>query len=65
MSLMPRRDFNVCVDKYTGYYRSGNLSCYDHFLVMRLVQYASKNSLSDIETSQIAVEHKLYHIGIS
>ncbi len=32
---------------------------------MCLAQYASKNSLRNIEASLIAVEHKLYHSGIS
>ena len=65
MSLIPRRDFNTCVARYKGDYRSRNLSCYDQFLVMCLAQYASKNSLCDIEANLIAVEHKLYHSGIS
>ena len=55
MSLIPRRDFNTCVARYKGDYRSRNLSCYDQFLVMCLAQYASKNSLRDIEASLIAV----------
>ena len=59
MSLIPRRDFNTCVARYKGDYRSRNHSCYDQFLVMCLAQYASKNSLRDIEASLIAVEHKL------
>ena len=37
MSLIPRRDFNACVVRYKGDYRSMNLSCYDQFLVMCLV----------------------------
>ena len=65
MSFIPRRDFNACVTRYKGDYRTRNLSCYDQFLVMCLAQYASKNSLRDIEASLIAVEHKLYHSGIS
>lgn len=65
MSFIPRRDFNACVARYKGDYRSRNLSCYDQFLVMCLAQYASKNSLRDIEASLIAIEHKLYHSGIS
>ncbi len=65
VSLIPLRDFNICVARYKGDYRSRNLSCYDQFLVMCLAQYASKNSLRDIEASLIAVEHKLYHSGIS
>lgn len=65
MSLIPRRDFSTCVARYKGDYRSRNLSCYDQFLVMCLAQYAAKNSLRDIEAGLIAVEHKLYHSGIS
>ena len=65
MSLIPRRDFNACVARYNGDYRSRDLSCYDQFLVMCLAQYASKNSLQDNEASLIAVDHKLYHSGIS
>ena len=65
MSFIPRRDFNVCVARYKGDYRSRKLSCNDQFLVMCLAQYAAKNSLRDIEASLIAVEHKLYHSGIS
>lgn len=65
MSLIPRRDFNLCVAKYKGDYLSRNLSCYDQFIVMCLAQYASKSSFRDIEASLIAVEHKLYHSGIS
>ena len=65
MSLIPRRDFSACVARYKGDYRSKNLSCYDQFLVMCLALYAAKNSLRDIEASLIAVEHKLYHSGIS
>ena len=65
MYFIPRREFNACVAKYKGDYRVRNFSCYDQFLVMCLAQYASKNSLRDIEASLIAVQHKLYHSGIS
>ena len=65
MSLIPRRDFNTCVARYKGVYRSLNLSCYEQFLVMCFAQYASKSSLRNIEASLIAIEHKLYHSGIS
>lgn len=41
------------------------LFCYEQFLEMCLAQYASKRSLHDIEVTLIAVEHKLYHSGIS
>ena len=65
MSPKPRRDSNASVARYKGDYCSRNLSCYDQLLVMCLAQYASKNSLRDIEASLIAVEHKLYHSSIS
>ena len=65
MSLIPRRDCKAYVTRYKGDYRSRNLSCYNQFLMMCLAQYESKNNLRDIEASLIAVEHKLYHSGIS
>ncbi len=41
MSLIPRHQFNKCVERYKGDYRSRNFSCYDQFLVMCMAQYAS------------------------
>lgn len=57
MHYIPRREFNECVARYNGDYRSRTLSCYDQFLVMCLAQYASKNSLMDIEGSLIATDN--------
>lgn len=65
MSLIPRHQFNKCVERYKGDYRSRNFSCYDQFLVMCMAQYANKNSLRDIEASLTAISHKLYMCGIS
>ena len=65
MCLIPRRKFDECVARYNGDYRIRNFSCYNHFMVMSLAQFANKNSLRDIETSLQAVSHKLYHSGIS
>ena len=65
MSLIPRRQFNNCVARYSGNYRVRNLTCYDQFLVMCMAQYANKNSLRDIEASLTAISHKLYMSGIS
>lgn len=65
MSFARRRDFNACVDKYKGDFRSKALSCYGQFLVMCYAQYASKNSPQNIEASLITVSHKLYHSEIS
>lgn len=65
MSLIPKYQFNNCVTRYKGDYRSRNFSCYDQFLVMCMAQYANKNSLRDIEASLTAISHKLYMCGIS
>lgn len=59
VSLIPCRNFNTVSPDTNGDYCSRNLSCYDQFLVMCLAQYASKNSLRNIEASLIAFEHKL------
>lgn len=65
MSLIPRRQFNICVTRYNVNYRVRNLTCYDQFLVMSMAQYANKNSLRDIEASLTAISHKLYMSGIN
>ena len=65
MSLIPRRQFNNCVARYSGNYRVRNLTGCDQFLVMCMAQYANKNSLRDIEANLTAISHKLYMSGIS
>jgi len=65
MFFIPQREFNQCVDRYDGNYHTHKFTCYDQFLVMCFAQYARRNSLRDIESSLVAVSHKLYHSGIS
>lgn len=66
MDLIPRREFDNIVSKYSGNRYAKQLSCHDQFLIMCMAQYADKNSLRDIEASLIALEsaHKLYACGI-
>lgn len=66
MDLIPRREFDNIVSKYSGNRYAKQLSCHEQFLIMCMAQYADKNSLRDIEASLIALEsaHKLYACGI-
>ena len=65
MSLIPKRDFKACVDRYKGNYRARNFSCKDQFLVMSYAQLTGRDSLRDIENCLSALSNKLYHCGIS
>jgi hypothetical protein len=63
MSLLPRHEFNACVRRYRGDYRSRGFSCRDQFLCMAFAQLTFRESLRDIETCLRSVQPKLYHAG--
>jgi hypothetical protein len=63
MGFIPRHDFNACVRRYRGDYRSRGFSCRDQFLCMAFAQLTFRESLRDIETCLRSVESKLYHAG--
>ena len=64
MAFLPRRDFDNCVRKYRGNYRTRRFSCLDQFLCMAFAQLTYRDSLRDIEICLNAVKSKLYHLGI-
>jgi len=64
MDFMPTHDFNRCVDRYRGNYRTRRFSCRDQFLSMAFAQLTYRESLRDIETCLRAKGAKLYHAGI-
>lgn len=64
MDLLPRYDFDKCVQTYQGNYRVRNFSCLSQFLCMAFAQLTFRESLRDIETCLRAVGSKLYHVGI-
>jgi transposase len=64
MAFLPRRDFDHCVHKYRGNYRTRRFSCLDQFLCMAFAQLTYRESLRDIEICLNAVKSKLYHLGI-
>ena len=64
MELIPRHEFNKCVRRYRGNYRTRHFSCWDQFLSMSFAQFSYRESLRDIEACLNAQPGKLYHMGI-
>jgi len=64
MDFLPKRDFDRCVLRYKGNYRTRRFSCFDQFLSMAFAQLTYRDSLRDIETCLNSLKSKLYHAGI-
>lgn len=63
MELVPRHEFNACVNRYGGDRRLRHFSCRDQFLCMAFAQLTFRKSLRDIETCLRSLGPKLYHAG--
>src|SRR5438309_12113859 len=63
MDYLPTYEFEKCVNRYYGDYRSRSLSCRDQFLAMAFAQLTYRESLRDIETCLRSIGSKLYHMG--
>lgn len=63
MDSLLKRDFDRCVHKYKGNYRTRHFSCLDQFLCMAFAQFTYRHSLRDIETCLNSIKPKLYHLG--
>jgi hypothetical protein len=63
MDLIPRREFQQCVDRYRGNYRLRRFSCRDQFLAMAFAQLTYRESLRDTEICLRSMGGKLYHAG--
>jgi hypothetical protein len=63
MDFLPRHEFDACVRRYHGNYRTRGFSCRDQFLCMAFAQLTFRESLRDIETCLRSVQPKLYHAG--
>jgi len=64
MSFIGHNDFNACVKRYKGDFKTKDFTCWKHFLCMALGQLAHRESLSDTILCLKANHEKLYHIGI-
>ena len=63
MDFVSKHQFNRCVQRYHGNYRTRRFSCYDQFLAMAFGQLTFRQSLRDITTCLRALRPKLYHAG--
>lgn len=64
ISLIPKYEFDKCVDKYNGNYRTKDFKCWSQFLCMLFGQITYRESISDIINCLRAHKNKVYHLGI-
>ena len=64
MDHVSRYEFQKCVARYDGEYKTSRFSCWDHFLCLAFAQLTYRESLRDIEACLRAVQPKLYHVGM-
>ena len=64
ISLVPKYEFDKCVDKYNGNYRTKDFKCWSQFLCMLFGQLTYRESISDIINCLNAHKNKVYHLGI-
>lgn len=64
ISLVPKYEFDKCVDKYNGNYRTKDFKCWSQFLCMLFGQLTYRESISDIINCLRAHKNKVYHLGI-
>ena len=64
LHFIDRYEFEKCVSKYNGDFRTREFNCWNHFIQLFFGQLTSRNSLRDICTCLKAHKSKLYHLGI-
>lgn len=64
MSLIPRYEFDKCVNRYNGNRHAIGFKCRDQFLVMSFAQFTDQISLRSIDATLVALFSKLYSSGI-
>jgi hypothetical protein len=64
ISFVDHHDFERCVERYNGNYRSRSFSCWQQFLCMAFGQLTHRESLSDTVLCLNSNTSKLYHMGI-
>ncbi len=63
MEHLPVHEFQKCVTRYNGGYKSRGFSYRDQFLCLSFAQLTFRESLRDIESCVRSVPEKLYHLG--
>ena len=64
LHFIDRYEFEKCVSKYKGDFRTREFNCWNQFIQLFFGQLTSRNSLRDICTCLKAHKNKLYHLGI-
>lgn len=64
LSLVNRYEFQKCVKRYNGDYRTRGLNCWNQFAQLFFGQLTGRNGLRDICLCLNAHKHSLYHLGI-
>ncbi|GAB1857300.1 IS4 family transposase [Flavobacteriaceae bacterium MHTCC 0001] len=65
LQFVNKYEFEKCVKRYNGDYRTRNFNCWNQFAQLFFGQLTSRNSLRDIATCLKAHRNKLYHLGLS
>ena len=64
MTFISHNDFNSCVTRYKGDFKTKDFTCWKQFLCMTFGQLTHRESLSDTILCLAANKEKLYHLGI-
>ena len=64
LDFLPKKQFDKCVRRYRGNYKTRTFSCLDQYLCMAFAQITFRQSRRDVETCLRAMQPKLYHCGI-
>ena len=64
LSFINRYEFDKCVTRYNGDFRTRELNCWNQFIQLLFGQLTSLDSLRDICLCLKAHRNKLYHLGI-
>jgi len=64
MSMVPRYEFQLCVDRYGGNRYVKEFTCWEQFLCMAFAQLTYRSGLREIEVCLRAQRSKLYHMGL-
>jgi len=64
LSVVNRYEFQKCVDRYHGDYRTRVLHCWNQFAQLFFGQLTARNGLRDICLCLNAHKNQLYHLGI-
>ena len=64
LSLVNRYEFQKCVNRYNGDYRTKGLNCWNQFAQLFFGQLTARNGLRDICLCLNAYKNSLYHFGI-